>query len=603
MSDKVLLRSEVEQNYTWNLDDLFTSDAAYDEALKTIEQLATDIELSYKGQLNDAVVINNCLDQYRRYQECQNRIANYTFLSVAVDMSDSDKQSQSEAANSLLSRLNSKLSFIKAEIIANDDSVIEAAAIASTENAAFLKELLRAKKHTLSSDNERLLAALSPVLEAPRTIYNKAKLVDLEYERLEVSGKSYPMSFVLYENQYDIDRDTEKRRAAFALFSKNLRRYSNTVAAAYNTQIQREKIIATARGFDSVIDYLLFDQKVDRELYDRQIDTIMALLAEPMRKYVTLLKQQNGLDKLTFPDLKTAVDYDFEPQITIPEAFPYIKNALSVYGEEYSAVIERALSDRWIDFVNNKGKASGAFCSSPYGVHPYVLISWSKRMREVFVLAHELGHAGHFYLAGKHQNIFNTRPSLYFIEAPSTMNELLMANYLSEQKKDDLRFRRWVLSSMLSRTYYHNFVTHLLEAHYQREVYKIVDAGGSVQASDLNRLKLATLKQFWGDTVELTEGAELTWMRQQHYYKGLYPYTYSAGLTIATAVNQRYLEEGQVAIEDWKNVLKAGGTKTPVELAAMAGVDITTDQPLRQTIAFISDMIDEVIKITGTLKS
>ncbi len=603
MNDKVLLRSEVDQNFTWNLSDLFASKAQYDQALKDIEQLATDIELSYKGRLGDSDVINNCLDQYRRYQECQNRIANYTFLSVAVDMSHSDNQSQAEAANSLLSRLNSKLSFIKAEIIANDDAVIETAAVHSAENAAFLKELLRVKKHALSPDNERLLAALSPILEAPRTIYNKAKLVDLEYETLEVSGKSYPMSFVLYENQYDIDRDTEKRRTGFALFSKNLRRYSNTVAAAYNTQIQREKIIATERGFDSVIDYLLFDQKVDRELYDRQIDTIMTSLAEPMRKYVTLLKQQNGLDKLTFPDLKTAVDYDFEPQITIPEAFPYIKNALSVYGEEYSAMLDRALSERWIDFVNNKGKSSGAFCSSPYGVHPYVLISWSKRMREVFVLAHELGHAGHFYLSGKHQNIFNTRPSLYFIEAPSTMNELLMANYLSEQKKDDLRFRRWVLSSMLSRTYYHNFVTHLLEAHYQREVYKIVDAGGSVQAADLNRLKLATLKQFWGDTVELTEGAELTWMRQQHYYKGLYPYTYSAGLTIATAVNRRYLKEGQVAIEDWKNVLKAGGTKTPVELAAMAGVDITTDVPLKQTIAFISDMIDEVISITEQLNA
>ncbi len=602
MGDRVLLRSEVEQKYTWDLTDLFADEEQYNQAVTEIEQLASKIAHDYRTKLNQATTINRCLEQYCKYLEQQHRLASFTFLSVSGDLSDVQNQGRLEKLTGLMAQLDSLLSFIKAEIIANDDAIISEAAAASAENAGFLKELLRAKKHALSPDNERLLSALMPLLESPRTIYNKAKLVDLDYEPLVIDGKKQAMSFVLYENEYDIARDTKLRRQAFDLFSNNLRRYSNTVAAAYNTQVQKEKIIATERGFDSVIDYLLFDQKVDRTLYDRQIDIIMKELAPPMRRYVALLKKQNGLDKLTFPDLKTSVDYDFEPQISIEEAFPYIKNALAVYGPEYSAMLDRALSERWIDFVNNKGKASGAFCASPYGVHPYILISWSRRMREVFVLAHELGHAGHFYLSGQNQNAFDVRPSLYFIEAPSTMNELLMANYLNTQKPDDLRFKRWVLSSMLSRTYYHNFVTHLLEAHFQREVYKIVDAGGSLQASQLNELKLASLKAFWGDEVELTKGAELTWMRQQHYYKGLYPYTYSAGLTIATALNQRILKEGQVAIEDWKNVLKAGGSKTPVELAAMAGVDITTDKPLKQTIAFIADMIDQVIAISEQLQ-
>src|SRR5690606_7416477 len=136
----------------------------------------------------------------------------------------------------------------------------------------------------------------------------------------------------------------------------------------------------------------------------------------------------------------------------------------------------------------------------------------------------------------------------------------------------------------------------LLEAHYQREVYRIIDAGGSVQAAKLNELKRKTLEQFWGDTVKINEGAELTWMRQPHYYMGLYPYTYSAGLTVATEVSKRILNEGQVAIDDWKEVLKAGGTKDPVELAQMAGVDITTDKPLLDTIAHIGNIIDEIIQ-------
>ena len=222
-------------------------------------------------------------------------------------------------------------------------------------------------------------------------------------------------------------------------------------------------------------------------------------------------------------------------------------------------------------------------------------------MREVFVLAHELGHAGHFYLAQENQNIFDSRPSTYFVEAPSTMNEMLMANHLMKNS-DEPRMKRWVLSSMISRTYYHNFVTHLLEAAYQREVYKIIDNGGSVQAPTLNKLKRDVLEEFWGDSVKINEGAELTWMRQPHYYMGLYPYTYSAGLTVATEVSKRVLTEGQPALDDWKEVLKAGGTKTPVELAKMAGVDITTDEPLLNTIAHIGKIIDEIIELTEEIE-
>jgi oligoendopeptidase F len=354
------------------------------------------------------------------------------------------------------------------------------------------------------------------------------------------------------------------------------------------------------KGFNSVIDSLLFPQKIDRTLYNRQIDIIMEKLAHHMRKYAKLLQRIHKLDAMTFADLKIAVDPEYEPNITVEESKKYINEALSVLGQDYLDMIKKGYDERWIDFVQNKGKSTGAFCSSPYGSHPFILISWTERMREVFVLAHELGHAGHFYLCHQNQNIFDTRPSLYFIEAPSTMNEMLMANYLMKTN-EDTRFKRWVLSSMISRTYYHNFVTHMLEAAYQREVYNIIDEGGSVQASKLNEIKRGVLEKFWGDTVEISDGAELTWMRQPHYYMGLYPYTYSAGLTVATEVSKRILKEGQPAIDDWRAVLKSGGTKTPVELAKMAGVDITSEKPLLDTIEHIGSIIDEIIELTEEL--
>ncbi len=218
----------------------------------------------------------------------------------------------------------------------------------------------------------------------------------------------------------------------------------------------------------------------------------------------------------------------------------------------------------------------------------------------MFTLAHELGHAGHFKSCNAAQSVFDTEVSTYFVEAPSTMNELLMAHYMLKTNPDK-RFRRWVLSCMIGNTYYHNFVTHLLEAAYQREVYRIIDNGGSVQAETLNRIMRETLAKFWGDAVELPEGAELTWMRQPHYYMGLYSYTYSAGLTVATQACKRIEAEGQPAVEDWKRVLAAGSTKTPLELAKMAGVDISTDAPLLDTIETIGGIIEEICQLTEEL--
>jgi len=204
-------------------------------------------------------------------------------------------------------------------------------------------------------------------------------------------------------------------------------------------------------------------------------------------------------------------------------------------------------------------------------------------------------------LCNEKQNIFDVDVSTYFVEAPSTMNELILGNYLL-QSNPDKRFQRWVLSCLINHTYYHNFVTHLLQAAYQRQVYQIIDEGGAVSASILNKIKKEVLQKFWGEDVVIHDGAELTWMRQPHYFMGLYSYTYSAGLTIATQVSKRMQKEGANAAKDWIEVLRAGSTKTPVELAKMAGVDITTDEPLLNTIESIGSMIDQIIALTEDLE-
>src|SRR5699024_9076182 len=179
------------------------------------------------------------------------------------------------------------------------------------------------------------------------------------------------------------------------------------------------------------------------------------------------LKEVRGLDKMTYADLKIAMDPDFSPTVTVEESQEMVRKAVSVLGEEYTDMILKAYPERWIDFVQNKGKSTGGFCTSPYQKHPYILMSWTNQLSDVYTLIHELGHAGQGILSERNQSILGTDPSLYLIEAPSTFNELLMTHSLAEEATDD-RMERFALTSMIANTYFHNFVTHLLEAAYQQ---------------------------------------------------------------------------------------------------------------------------------------
>ncbi|WP_059279837.1 oligoendopeptidase F [Staphylococcus epidermidis] len=596
MSEGLPLREEVPVKETWDLKDLFTSDQAFYQTLEQVVQMSLDFNHTYYQKLNNIETIEKALDEYERILIEIDRLYNYPELRLSVDTSNEEAQKVNAKLNTTSGKLAGLLSFVDSEILELPDEIISELR-SQTKYPHFIKQLQNRKPYQLSADVEKVLATLTPTLRSPFELYGTTKSLDINFESFDYEGVTYPLDYATFENEYEDHASPEFRRKSFRAFSDALRQYQHTTAATYNMQVQQEKIEADLRGYDSVIDYLLQDQEVTKDMFDRQIDVIMSDLAPVMQKYVKIIQRVHNLDKMRFEDLKISIDPNFEPEISIEESKKYIYGALNVLGDDYVKMLESAYDYRWIDFAQNKGKDTGAYCASPYITHSYVFISWTGKMAETFVLAHELGHAGHFTLAQNHQNLLESEASMYFVEAPSTMNEMLMANYLFNSSNNP-RFKRWVIGSILSRTYYHNMVTHLLEAAYQREVYRRVDNGESLTAPLLNEIMLNTYKAFFGDTVEMTDGVELTWMRQPHYYMGLYSYTYSAGLTIGTVVSQCIKNEGQPAVDRWLKTLQAGGSQSPIELAQIAGVDITTDAPLKETINYISNLVDELEVLT-----
>ena len=591
------MRKDVPLEETWDLTLLFRNREEYEEERAKARRKAEEIR-ALKGTINTAEMINKAVDLYQEYYTSLSLVLNYSELASSVDYYDQKAQEDYGWDRMLLSELEGMTSFLKDEISSNSEEVLREAAEKSESNRTFISDILREKPHRLKEEGEEILSLLSPVLETPYETYNMAKLADMTFPSFTVEGKTYPLGYSLFEDDYQYEKDTGIRRTAFKEFSSVIRKYENTTASLYNAQCRKEKILSSLKGFDSVFDYLLFPQKVTREMYDRQIDLIMDKLSPHMRRYARLKKKVLGLKEMTYPDLLVPLDSDYSPSVTWKECEDYALEGLSVLGEDYLATVREAFTNRWFDRARNQGKSTGGFCASPYRRGSFILLSWNGRMSDVFTAVHELGHAGHFKAASENQSILDNEVSSYFVEAPSTINELLLAHSLLK-RSDDRRFKGWVLDNIINNTYYHNFVTHLLEAAYQREVYRIIDQGGSVQADTLKSIYKGVLEKFWGDDVVLTEGAELTWMRQPHYYMGLYSYTYSAGLTIATEVVKRIEREGEKAVEDWKSVLASGSTLTPLELAKKAGVDISTSAPLLDTIETIGGYITSLEEIFG----
>lgn len=594
---KLNARKDVPVNETWDLSLIFAAEADFEAAVEKAKALADTLEKTYKNALTTPESIAECLALYEELEILLYQTTSYTSLAVSVDYTDTEAQKKDAKMTALAAEIGSRLSFIESEIADAPEELIRAAMDKTGRAKHYLAEILREKPHRLSAETEKVLAALSPVFNAPYDIYHMTKLADMKFGSFTVNGREYPLGYSLFEDEYEYEADTDVRRAAFRAFSDKLREYENTTAATYNTYLTQQRIMAKQRGFADMFEADLFTDHVTREMYDRQIDLITEKLAPAMRKYARLVGKMNKLDRVTFADLKLPLDAEFDPRVTIGESREYVRSALSVLGQDYADMVDEAYDKRWIDFARNVGKETGGFCSSPYGCNSYILLSWNNRMADVFTIAHELGHAGHFRLCNGAQSLFDTNVSGYLIEAPSTMNELLLAQDLL-RKNTDKRFRRWVLSSLIGHTYYHNFVTHLREAWYQREAMNIIEQGGAVNAETLSGIFRRNLETFWGDAVELTEGCELTWMRQPHYYMGLYSYTYSAGLTLATQAALNIAAEGESAVARWRAMLEAGSTRDPLGLAAIAGIDLSTPDALEHTIAYISDIIDEIAALT-----
>jgi oligoendopeptidase F len=594
------LRAAVPEKYTWDLTTLYPTEKDFHNALQQFATDCADFVKNYTGQIDDAQTALEALPAYAAINRASDHLGTYAELSTSTDLTNAHFRQLATQAEAVLTKAEADLTFFTSALMDLPDTELAKVAATNDDYAPLVRHIRRDKKIRLDPATESALAQLQPTLNAFSTIYGQTRSADMRFPDFMVAGKTYPLSFTMYEDLYAYSPNTAVRRTAFHEFSKVLAQYQNTVAANYYAQVTKEKRMATLRGFDSVVDYLLYDQEVDRSMFNRQIDLITNEFGPVMQRYITHLKEARGLDEMQFADRLIDLDPDFAPQVSVEDSKHYISDAVAQLGEKYHDMIMQAYPERWVDFLGNIGKETGGFCAQPYRSHPLILMSWTHELADVYTLVHELGHAGQGIMSAQKHGPLAFTPSTYIIESPSTFNELLLTNSLIAHT-NDARMKRFAYTKLLTNTYFHNFITHLLEAAYQREVYALVDAGESFDAQTLNDITRTVFKRFWGDSMTFDADSDLTWMRQSHYYMGLYSYTYSASLTVATQAFLRIRDHQPGAVDNWLHFLQLGDSLDPIQSAKVAGGDITTDAPLHNTIQYLSGVVDDVIHLSEEL--
>lgn len=593
---KIKKRQDVSEDLKYDLSHIFENDEIALIFANELLEEAKNFSKLEEGFLETKDSFYETLKKYDFIVSRASKLSAYSHLKLSVDNTCNKSLEFYLKCNSILQQITNALSFLSTKISKIDEEKLKSFFAKKPELSVFktfIENIVKFKKYSLSDDLEKLLAELSTFLHSPYHIYESCKTGNLVFDDfLDENLNPMQNSFALFEEDYEFSKDRTIRKKSFESFYKTLKQNSVGFSAIYQTEVLKQKTLAEIKGYDGTREMLLFNQNNTIKAYENQLTSLFKIIAPQMRRYIEIKKKILGLDEFHYYDLKAPINPNFTPTMKKNEIEKLIISSISFLGDEYKGIIQKTFSENRIDFAENIGKRSGAFCYPVYDNDSYVFLTLSDNMRSAFLLAHELGHAGHFSLSMRNQLASNTRTSLFLIEAPSTLNELFLFKSLFE-KAEDKDSKVWAISQVLG-TFHHNMVTHFTEALFQDRVYKALDKNEAITNEFLSNTKLDVLREFWGDSLIVDDYAKFTWMRQPHYYMGLYPYTYSAGLSIACDIYQKINSEPKKYTEKYIRFLKAGGSLHTKDLLNIVDLDMEKPEIFENVGKFVSELLTEL---------
>ena len=587
-------REEIDSKYKWDLSSMFPSDEAFEAGLEELKAYCPKL-LAFKGKISTSA---QALLEFLQLEDQMNLLL-YKIINYAERKSDEDTrvakyQAYVANATSAYTQVGEAISWFAAELLAIPAESVEKfyAEVPALEfYRRKLNKILNQREHTLSAEEEALLARAEELAVQPTNIFSMFDDADLTFDdAVDSESKTHKLtsgSFV----PLLMDADRVLRESAFKQLYSRFGEFRNTSAAILTSQVKNLQFFSSSRKYASSLEAALAENEIPVEVYNNLIDAVHQNFPA-FYKYVDLRKRVMGLDELHFWDVYTPLVDDVDMKFTYEEACDLIVKALAPMGEEYVNLVKKGLESRWVDVYETPGKRSGAYSAGGKGMNPVMLLNFQGGLDDVYTLIHEMGHSLHTYFSSHNQEITYSDYSIFVAEVASTCNEALLSHYLLEHETDPAR-HAYILNHFLE-GFRGTIYRQCMFAEFERDISQMNADGVALNAEVLSERYGKLCAEYFGPGIELDEEIKLEWSRIPHFYYNFYVYQYCIGFSAAIALSQRILSEGEPAVKDYIGYLSGGCSKTPIELLRGAGVDMATPDPVNAALKYFGELVDQL---------
>ena len=591
----VLDRNKIEEKYKWKIDTMYPSEAYIEKDIEKVKEYIEKVK-EYKGKLSESKDdLYDALNISEKSSRVLQNLYVYTHMKQHEDTRINANQAIATKIEMLSTELSMATSYIVPEIISIDEKKLEE--FFRCEKLKFYKQyvddIIREKPHTLSEKEEEILAAASDLSNVSENVYDMLSFADLEFPEIDdEKGDNVRITHSNFSTFLKSKNSTIRKNAFEALYS-TYDRYKNTFASTLYGGIKSEIFYSKIRKYESALEASLFQDDISIDVYNNLIKSVNENL-DTLNKYIEIKKKLLNLDEIHMYDLYVPLTDKFDMKIPYESAKDIILKALKPLGKEYLDIVKKAFDEGWIDVYENEGKQGGAYSWGSYDSNPYILMSYKDDLNSLFTLIHELGHSLHSYYSRNNQPYLYSSYKIFVAEVASTLNELLLINYLlenSNSKEERIYLLNYYLEQFRTTVY-----RQTMFAEFEKITHEKVESGEPLTSDEFNSIYYNLNKKYYGDSTVVDEQIGLEWARIPHFYSNFYVYKYATGFSAASALSQQILTEGQIAVDRYLEFLKSGGSEYPLVQLKNAGVDMEKKESVDKALELFSILVDKLEK-------
>lgn len=588
-------RKDVKIERKWKVEDIYATDELWEQDFIKAQNVPKFSK--YAGKLGNKEQLLKFLREDDEYSVLIERLAIYAHLRHDENIAVPLHAAQYSKMFPLFSQYSTERAFFEPEMAKLSDEYLNSVAADPDffDYDYIIKRVIKGKAHTISEAEEKIIGMSYEVFNTFSDTFAMIDNLDVPLPEIEYEGKTVKLSHGLYGIILH-SPNKEKRKEAYDKYYAAYGSLLNTLASTYIGNVKSDVLLSRVYKFNSCLERALFDEDVDKCVYDNLLKAVDDNLAS-MHRYIADRKKILGYEKQYFSDVYAPLVEGVDFKLSYDEAYAYVIKGLGALGKDYQALLKKAYDERWLDVEETEGKRNGAYSASCYGVHPYVLLNYHPTISEVFTIAHEMGHSIHTYYSQKYQPFAKSQYKIFVAEVASTVNEVLLLKYMLGEAKDT-NLKKYLLNYYLD-TIRATLHRQTMFAEFETEAHSVAERGEPLTKDAMCEMYAKIGKKYYGDQIEHDKNISFEWARIPHFYNSFYVYKYATGITAAINIAKRILKCGESAVKDYIKFLSGGSSTDPVSLLKLAGVDLTKAEPFEIAMREFDETLSEFEKLMG----